>query len=57
LFEGVNIGRHAKLRRCVVDKDVEIPSGAVIGYDLEADRQRFHVSPGGIVVIGKGELV
>jgi glucose-1-phosphate adenylyltransferase len=40
-----------------VDKDVEIPSGAVIGYDLEADRQRFHVSPGGIVVIGKGELV
>jgi glucose-1-phosphate adenylyltransferase len=53
LFERVRIGRHARLRRCIVDKDVEIPAGAEIGYDLEKDRERFFVSEGGIVVIPK----
>lgn len=53
LFERVKIGRHAKIRRCIVDKDVEIPSGAEIGYNLEADRRRFFVSDNGIVVIPK----
>jgi glucose-1-phosphate adenylyltransferase len=53
LFERVKIGRHAKIRRCIVDKDVEIPSGAEIGYNLEADRRRFFVSVNGIVVIPK----
>jgi glucose-1-phosphate adenylyltransferase len=53
LFEGVRIGRHARLRRCVVDKDVEIPQGAEIGFNVEADRRRFHVTENGIVVIPK----
>ncbi len=53
LFERVQIGRHTKLRRCIVDKDVEIPSGMEIGYDLERDRQRFFVTEGGLVVIPK----
>jgi glucose-1-phosphate adenylyltransferase len=53
LFEGVRIGRHARLRRCVVDKDVEIPQGAEIGFNLDADRKRFHVTDNGIVVIPK----
>jgi glucose-1-phosphate adenylyltransferase len=53
LFENVQIGRHARLRRCIIDKDVEIPSGAEIGFDHELDRKRFHVTEGGIVVIPK----
>ncbi|HEY2512145.1 MAG TPA: glucose-1-phosphate adenylyltransferase [Polyangiaceae bacterium] len=53
LFENVRIGRHARLRRCIIDKDVEIPSGAEIGYNHEIDRKRFHVTDNGIVVIPK----
>jgi glucose-1-phosphate adenylyltransferase len=53
LFERVIIGRHAKLKRCIVDKDVEIPAGVTIGYDLDADRKRFTVTDDGIVVIPK----
>ena len=53
LFENVQIGRHARLRRCIIDKDVEIPQGAEIGFNLDLDRKRFHVTDGGIVVIPK----
>jgi glucose-1-phosphate adenylyltransferase len=53
LFEHVVVGRHAKIRRAIIDKDVEIPSGTVIGFDREADRQRFHVTERGTVVIPK----
>jgi glucose-1-phosphate adenylyltransferase len=53
LFERVRVGRHAKIRRAIIDKDVEIPSGTVIGFDRDADRQRFFVTDGGIVVIPK----
>jgi glucose-1-phosphate adenylyltransferase len=45
------------VRRAIVDKDVRIESGAQIGVDLDADRDRFVVSSGGIVVIGKGAVV
>jgi glucose-1-phosphate adenylyltransferase len=53
LFDGVRVGRHARIRRAIIDKDVEIPAGAVVGYDLEQDRRRFFVSDAGIVVIPK----
>jgi glucose-1-phosphate adenylyltransferase len=53
LLENVTIGRHAKIRRSIIDKDIEIPPGMEIGYDLEQDRQRFYVSEGGVVVIPK----
>jgi glucose-1-phosphate adenylyltransferase len=53
LFENVNVGRRAKIRRAIVDKDVDIPEGMEIGYDLDADRKRFTVSAGGVVVISK----
>lgn len=52
LFDGVNVGRHARLRRVIVDKNVVIPPGIEIGYDPEADARRFHVQDG-IVVIPK----
>lgn len=51
ILPDVHIGRHAKLRRVVMDKHCRIPDGMTIGYDLEADRQRFHVSEGGIVLV------
>jgi glucose-1-phosphate adenylyltransferase len=54
LMEGVNVGRHAKIKRAIIDKDVNIPQGMVIGYDLEEDRKRFFVSDTGIVVVAKG---
>ena len=53
LFENVNIGRYARIRRCIIDKDVEIPPGISIGYDLEEDRNRYFVSDQGIIVIPK----
>ena len=57
LMHDVDVGRHAVVRRAIVDKNVHIPEGARIGVDLELDRERFTVSPGGIVVIGKGQKV
>jgi len=53
LFPHVDIGRDARLRRCIVDKGVRIPAGEVIGEDPERDRKRFAVSPGGIVVVSR----
>ena len=51
LFEGVDVGRHAKIRRTIIDKGVKIPEGMEIGYDLEEDAKRFTVTPSGIVVV------
>jgi glucose-1-phosphate adenylyltransferase len=57
LFENVTIGRRCRIRRAIIDKNVEIPPGMTIGYDLEEDRRRFHVTSGGVVVIPKGMKV
>jgi glucose-1-phosphate adenylyltransferase len=54
LFENVQIGRRAKIRKAIIDKNVEIPPGMSIGFDLAEDKRRFHVTPGGVVVIPKG---
>ncbi len=53
LFEGVQIGRHTRLRRCIVDKDVTIPSGVEIGFNHELDKQKGFTVENGIVVIPK----
>ncbi len=58
LFEGVDVGRHARIRRAIIDKHVKIPPRVEIGYDLELDRARgFTVSDGGIVIIAKADGV
>lgn len=54
LFDDVDVGRYARIRRAIVDKGVVIPPGTTIGYDPEEDRRRFVVSDGGIVVVPKG---
>jgi len=57
LFEGVDVGRHCRIRRAIIDKDVKIPAHSTIGYDLDHDRQRgFAITEQGIVVIAKAEL-
>jgi glucose-1-phosphate adenylyltransferase len=55
LMPGVRIGRHAHIRRAIVDRDVFIPRGAQIGYNADEDRQRHTVSDGGVVVVTKEE--
>jgi glucose-1-phosphate adenylyltransferase len=57
LMHGVEVGQQAVVRNAIVDKNVRIPKGAQIGVDAGADRERFTVSPGGIVAIGKGKPV
>ena len=56
LFDGVDIGRHARIRNAIVDKRVQIPAGAVIGYDEAEDRKRgFTVTDNGVVVIASSD--
>ncbi|MFZ0959712.1 MAG: glucose-1-phosphate adenylyltransferase [Terriglobia bacterium] len=53
IMDNCDIGRHAKVRRAILDKNVRIPEDARVGYDLDADRARgWHVTDSGIVVIG-----
>ena len=53
LFDGVSVGKDVKLRRCIVDKHVNIPDGTEIGFDQKADKDRFSISTNGIVVVPK----
>lgn len=56
VMDYARIGAGAKLRRVIVDRHNHIEPGAVIGYDAEADRRRYHVTPGGVVVIPRGDV-
>ena len=53
LFDNVKVGKFVKLNKCIIDKNVVIPDGEMIGYDLEKDRQRFTVTKNNIVVVPK----
>jgi glucose-1-phosphate adenylyltransferase len=57
LMPGAEVGRSAVVRNAILDKDVRIAPGVQVGIDAQADRERFVVSPGGVVVIGKGQVV
>ena len=57
VMERVEIGRHARIRRAIIDKDVKIPQGMEIGYNMEEDKKRFTVTPSGIVVVAKGTVI
>jgi len=52
IMDNCDIGRHAKVRRAILGKNVRVPESTVIGHDLDADRARgWHVTDSGIVVI------
>lgn len=56
LMEGANVGRHARIRRAIVEKNVHIPEHAVIGYDLQEDAKRFRVCGDNLVVVEGADL-
>ncbi len=51
LFSHVSVGRHCRIRKAILDRDVHVPEGTTIGYDTEADRQRYFVTDSGITVV------
>ncbi len=55
LYNHVNVGRHSRIRRAIIDRHVDLPEGTTIGYDLESDRRQYHVSENGIVVVVREE--
>jgi glucose-1-phosphate adenylyltransferase len=54
IMSDVEIGRHCRIMKAIIDKKNIIPPNTAIGYDPEEDRKRFTVTPRGIVVVGKG---
>ncbi len=57
IMDNCNIGRHAKIRRAIIDKNVTVPEGYEIGFDLVNDARKFTVTESGIVVIKKNEVL
>jgi glucose-1-phosphate adenylyltransferase len=55
LMTSCTVNRHSRVRRAIIDRNVEIPRGTVIGYDLAEDRRRHTVSESGVVVVTPGE--
>ncbi len=53
IMDECDIGRHSRIRRAIIDKNVKVPEGTEIGFDVESDKKRFKVTESGIVVIPK----
>jgi glucose-1-phosphate adenylyltransferase len=51
VFSHVNIGRHCRIRRAIIDRDVQLPEGTVIGYDQNEDKKNYFVTSGGLTVV------
>ncbi|HEX4824950.1 MAG TPA: glucose-1-phosphate adenylyltransferase [Candidatus Polarisedimenticolaceae bacterium] len=57
LMDGVDVGRHARLTKAIVDKGVRVPPHFVVGENAEDDKKRFQVTPSGVVVIPREALL
>jgi glucose-1-phosphate adenylyltransferase len=55
LMPGVRVGRHARIKKAIIDRDVDIPRGALVGFNAEEDRRRHTVSEDGVVVVAPGD--
>ncbi len=53
LFPHVNIGRHCQIRRAIIDRDVHLPEGTVIGFNPAEDRKRYLVTESGLTVVAR----
>ncbi len=51
IFSHVNVGRHCRIRHAIIDRDVHIPDGTVIGYDPAEDKKNYFVSASGLTVV------
>lgn len=51
IFDNCDIGRRSKVKRAILDKNVKLPPDTTIGYDLEKDKQKYHVTETGIVIV------
>ena len=51
IFTHVDIGRHCRIRRAIIDRDVHLPEGTVIGYDRDEDRRNYFVTSTGLTVV------
>src|ERR1035441_5211619 len=51
LFSHLNVGRNCRIRKAIIDRDVHVPEGTTIGYEPEADRERYFVTDSGITVV------
>jgi glucose-1-phosphate adenylyltransferase len=49
------VNRHARIRRAIIDRDVVVPRGAIIGFDRAEDGRRHTVTENGVVVVTAGE--
>jgi glucose-1-phosphate adenylyltransferase len=56
MLPGVQVGRRARLTRCVIDRGCVIPDGMVIGEDRTADERRFYRSEHGITLVTRDML-
>lgn len=56
ILDGVEIGRHCKIKKAIIDKDNVIPPHTEIGYNPKEDRERFTITERGIVVVSKGHF-
>jgi glucose-1-phosphate adenylyltransferase len=55
VYNHVSIGRYSRIRNAIIDRHVVLPEHTEIGYDLEADRQRYQVTDSGIVIVVREE--
>jgi glucose-1-phosphate adenylyltransferase len=51
IFSHVNIGRHCRIHKAIIDRDVHIPEGTIIGYDPVEDKRRYFVTPSGLTIV------
>ncbi len=51
VLPNVVIGEHCQISKAIIDKGCKVPKGTLIGQDPEHDRERFYISPGGVVLV------
>lgn len=56
IFDNVKVGKRVRLNKCIIDKNVSIPDGESIGFDLKKDRKRFTVTQNEIVIVPQGYI-